>query len=175
MAKMGFSIETYLFNPPYISAPIDRIKEERVRNGIRIAGSVMKAGLNAVVKGRHHQRSIDHHQDKDSFSALSAWFPSLFVNPADPICSGYIGYFEHRKKMEEIGAGGIGRFATKSSVESILSSAIMGKESEPYDLLPSAYLIENLTPSPDIRHAHGVEQWWNPNFHYRSLTHQFTQ
>ncbi|PON72078.1 Fungal lipase-like domain containing protein [Parasponia andersonii] len=179
MARMGLPLETYLFNPPFISAPIERIKEERVRNGIRIAGSVMKAGLSAVVKDgrphRHHHRQSQSQaaRDWDSFAALSGWFPYLFVNPADHICSGYIGYFEHRKKMEEIGAGGIGRLATMSSVESILSGA-MGKDSEPYDLIPSALLTVNQTPSPDFRRAHGVEQWWNPNFHYRSLTYQFT-
>ncbi|KAM6586586.1 hypothetical protein CsatA_009191 [Cannabis sativa] len=173
MAKMGLPIETYLFNPPFISAPIERIKEERVRHGIRIAGSVMKAGLNAVVKGRNNNHGESEQQDRDLFSSIAAWFPNLFVNPADHICSGYIGYFEHRKKMEEIGASRIGKLATKSSVESILSGAI-GKDSEPYDLLPSAIVNVNLTPASDFRRAHGVEQWWNPNFHYRSLTYQFS-
>lgn len=176
MAKMGFPLETYLFNPPFISAPIESIKEERVRQGIRIAGSVLKAGLSAVVKGHHdnHKISSQANNDRDTFNVLSAWFPYLFVNPADHICSGYIGYFEHRHKMEEIGYGKIGKLATKISVESILSSAL-GKETEAYDLLPSAYVIINQTPSPDFRRAHGVEQWWNPNFHFRSLTYQFSR
>ncbi|XP_062120128.1 GDSL esterase/lipase At4g10955-like [Humulus lupulus] len=173
MAKMGFPIETYLFNPPFISAPIEGVKEERVRNGIRIAGSVMKAGLNAVVKCRHNHHGETEQQDRDLFSVIATWFPNLFVNPADHICSGYIGYFEHRKTMKEIGASRIGKLATKSSVGSILSGAL-GKDSEPYDLLPSAIVNVNLTPATDFRCAHGVEQWWNPHFHYRSLTYQFS-
>lgn len=175
MAKMGFPLETYLFNPPFISAPIESIRGERVRHGIRITGSIMKAGLSAVVKGHHSQHitSAQDDHDGDTFSLLSAWFPYLFVNPADPICSGYIGYFEHRKTMKEIGAGEIGKLATKSSFESIFSGAL-GKETEPYDLLPSAVLTINQTPSPDFRRAHSVEQWWNPNCHYRSLTYQFS-
>lgn len=181
MAKLGFPLETYLFNPPYISAPIESIKEERLRHGIRYAGSFMKAGLNAVVNG-HHKKvngSSHHHQSyddqdqeddqDDSFAILSSWFPYLFLNPTDMICSGYIGYFEHREKMAEIGAGRIGKLATKSSVESILSG------SEPYDLVPSAFVAINMTPAPDLRRAHGLEQWWNPNFHYRSSTYQFSR
>ncbi|KAL5568355.1 hypothetical protein UlMin_024930 [Ulmus minor] len=170
MAKLGFPLETYLFNPPFISAPIEGIKEERLKNGIRIANSVVKAGLSAVVKRRNHQNSP---RKTDSFDLLSAWFPFLFVNPSDHICSGYIGYFEHRKKMEEIGAGKIEKLATKSSVESIVSCAL-GRVSEPYDVVPSAILNINQTPSPDFRRAHGTEQWWNPNFHYRSLVYQFS-
>ncbi|KAF3432825.1 hypothetical protein FNV43_RR23927 [Rhamnella rubrinervis] len=171
MIKMGFPLETYLFNPPFISAPTERIKEERVKHGIHIASSVVKAGLSHVVKSRH--RSSDSKQDQDPFVVLSAWSPHLFLNQADHICNGYIGYFEERRKMDEIGAGRIERLAIKNSIESMLSGAL-GKETEPFNLLPSAIVTINLTPAPDFRHAHGTEQWWNPNFHFRSMVYQFT-
>jgi hypothetical protein len=50
-----------------------------------------------------------------SFVALAAWVPNLFMNSADPITTEYVGYFDHRRKMEAIGAGGVGRLATWSS------------------------------------------------------------
>ncbi|XP_024927948.3 GDSL esterase/lipase At4g10955 [Ziziphus jujuba] len=170
MTKMGFALETYLFNPPFISAPTERIKEERVKHGIHMASSVVKAGLSHVVKSRNNRNTT---KEEDPFVVLASWSPYLFLNPADHICSGYIGYFEHRKKMEEIGAGKIERLALKNSIESIFSGAL-GKESEPFNFLPSAIVTINQTPAPDFRRAHGVEQWWNPNFHYRSMVFHFS-
>ncbi|KAK4485356.1 hypothetical protein RD792_007995 [Penstemon davidsonii] len=41
-------------------------------------------------------------QEIDPFIVLSSWIPYLFINPNDPICSEYVGYFEH---MEKIGDG----------------------------------------------------------------------
>ncbi|XP_065633924.1 GDSL esterase/lipase At4g10955-like [Quercus suber] len=72
--------------------------------------TVVKAGLMVSVKGRKHRKA----QAYDPFVVLSPWVPYLFVNPDDPICSEYIGYFEHRKKMEEIGVRRIERLATLS-------------------------------------------------------------
>ncbi|XP_010918183.1 GDSL esterase/lipase At4g10955 [Elaeis guineensis] len=155
MAKMGIHLKTFLFNPPFISAPVERIKYKKVKQGIRIAGSLITAGLTMAVKG-HHNKS------EDSFAMLSSWIPYLFVNPADDICSEYVGYFEHRRTMEEIGAGHIGRLATQNSVLGLFLSAL-GNDSEPLYLLPSANLTVNLSPSPDFRWAHGIHQWWRPD------------
>ncbi|KAJ0605067.1 putative fungal lipase-like domain, alpha/Beta hydrolase [Helianthus annuus] len=70
-----------------------------IKHGIRIASSFLTAGLavNAKIKNANQQRS---NTLEDSFLALAGWAPCLFVNPMDHICSEYIGYFEHRKKME---------------------------------------------------------------------------
>lgn len=167
MAKTGVFLEAFLFNPPFFSAPIERIKDKKLKQGIRIASSFITAGLAVAVKRR------DGPQDKDWFAQLAAWVPFLFVNPADHICSEYVGYFEHRKKMEEIGAAGVGRLAAQNSIGDIFLSA-MGKESEPLHLLPSANLTINLSPSPDFKKAHGIHQWWRPDcqlkcmsFHYK--------
>nr|POE50180.1 isoform 2 of gdsl esterase/lipase [Quercus suber] len=81
--------------------------------------TVVKAGLMVSVKGRKHRKA----QAYDPFVVLSPWVPYLFVNPDDPICSEYIGYFEHRKKMEEIGVRRIERLATLNTVS--LSTAIL--------------------------------------------------
>lgn len=160
MVKNGMFIKSFLFNPPFFSAPIERIKDKKVKHGIRFASSVITAGLTLAMKGNHnHQRN----QAEDPFAALSAWIPCLFVNPADHIGSEYIGYFEHRKKMEEIGAGGIERLATQNTIGGLLMHA-MGKESEPpLHLIPSASLTVNLTPSQEFKQAHGIHQWWQPD------------
>ncbi|KAF7810496.1 GDSL esterase/lipase [Senna tora] len=160
MANTGMYIESFLFNPPYVSAPIERIKDKKLKHGIRFAGSVITAGLAIAMKAKQ-QKSLSF----DPFSALSSWVPCLFVNPSDHICSEYIGYFEHRKKMEEIGAGGIERLASQNSLSGLLMSASgIGKESsEPLHLIPSASLTVNVTPSRDFKEAHGIHQWWRPD------------
>lgn len=167
MTKMGCFLETYLFNPPFLSIPLQRINNETVKHGIRFAGSVVKAGLTIAVKGRQKSRK------DDPFVLLSPWIPYLFVNPVDHICSEYIGYFEHRKKMEEIGAGKIERLATQNSMRNLFAGAV-GKDSEALHLLPSAYLTTNLDQSPDFKRAHGIHQWWNPYFHSQSTLYQYT-
>ncbi|CAJ2650743.1 unnamed protein product [Trifolium pratense] len=143
---------------------------------LRIAGSVLTAGLAIAMNSDKKSSSYD------SFAALSAWIPCLFVNPSDYICSEYVGYFEHRRKMEEIGAGSIEKIATQNSVGSLIKSAF-GKESEPVYLIPSGNLTVNLSPpSQSIMEAHwihqcleahGIHQWWKPDLHLESKLHKY--
>ncbi|KAB1205056.1 hypothetical protein CJ030_MR7G016700 [Morella rubra] len=86
MSKCGYFLESYLFNPPFLSVdPLERIKDERVKYGIRFAKSVLKAGLTHALQASQHQKSREH----DPFAMLSHWIPYLFVNPADHICRVY--------------------------------------------------------------------------------------
>ncbi|KAG5539529.1 hypothetical protein RHGRI_019917 [Rhododendron griersonianum] len=169
MAKTGVFLEAFLFNPPFFSAPIERIKDKNVRHGIRIASSFLAAGLTVALKSRRgHQQ-----QREDPFVALSEWVPRLYVHPGDHICSEYIGYFDHRKKMEDIGAGGIERLATQNSLGGLVMSA-MGKESEePLHLIPSAHLIVNLIRAEDFKQAHGIHQWWRPDLQLQSKVYNY--
>lgn len=173
VAKTGVFLEAYLFNPPFVSAPIERIKDKRVKHGIRIAGSVITAGLALAAKINHHNTRLS----EDPFLALSAWVPCLFVNPADDICSEYIGYFEHRKKMEEIGAGAIEKLATQHSLGGLFMNAIgkgnVANTSEPLHLIPSANLIVNSTPARDLKEAHGIHQWWKPDVQLKSQLYSY--
>ncbi|GAU12467.1 hypothetical protein TSUD_230000 [Trifolium subterraneum] len=140
MAKSGIFIESFLFNPPFASAPIDQIiNSEKTKHGIRFFGSMLRVGL--AIAMNSDKKTLSY----DSFAALSAWIPCLFVNPSDFICSEYVGYFKHRRKMEEIGAGSIEKIATQNSLVSLMMSAF-GKESELVHLIPSAILTVNLTP-----------------------------
>jgi hypothetical protein len=167
MAEMGCPLETYLFNPPFCSFPMG------------VAGSLIKAALSLVVDGRQHD---------DHFNALSNWYPYIFVNPADPVCSEYIKYFEQRDKMKEIGFGFelLERLATMYSLRNQLPSLLgmnFGSEVPRQHLLPSAYLIKNTGQVPDSKaglfklpirayDAHKLQQWWDPYlssqcFHYK--------
>ncbi|KAJ4825542.1 hypothetical protein Tsubulata_024842, partial [Turnera subulata] len=168
MAKTGICIQAYLFNSPFLSAPIERIKDQRVKHGLRITGSVIKAGLAIAANAKKGNHSID------PFDALSAWIPKLFVNPGDHLCSEYIGYFQHRNKMSEIGFGfgAVERLATRNSFRGLIMSAF-GKESEPLHLLPSASLTVNLTPSHGFREAHGIHQWWRPDLNLQTKCYQY--
>jgi hypothetical protein len=165
MAKMGLKLETYLFNPPFLSVPLEMIKSESVKFGIRIVNSVCKAGLISMLPPQAHH----------PFDMLSNWCPYLFVNPHDPICSGYIGYFKHRGDMDEYGFGDIESLATKTSFRSLLSRASGYSDSQADEalyLLPSAHLTINRDPkqkikgADKIKGAHGIEQWWDPNMSY---------
>ncbi|XVF10063.1 hypothetical protein REPUB_Repub07fG0151100 [Reevesia pubescens] len=168
LTKIGCLVETYLFNPPFLSVPVEiLIKHQALKNGIRFTTSVVNAALTIAIKGRHPKPEQD-----DPFTILSSWTPYLFVNPTDLICSEYKGYFEHRKKMEEIGAGKIERLSTQNSIVCLFST-VLKKNSEPLHLLPSAYLTINRSLLPNFRRAHGIEQWWDPNFNGQVELHQF--
>ncbi|KAK1392232.1 Fungal lipase-like domain containing protein [Heracleum sosnowskyi] len=168
MAKVGCPIKTYLFNPPFASAPVDIIKIEKVKHGVRIARSLITAGIAAAVSSNYQKQ-----QRENYFQLLSTWIPYLFLNPSDPICSEYIGYFEHRGKMAELGFGEIGRVATQHSLGSLFSTAL-GKDIEAIHLLPSAYLTMNMNCGQDFKECHEIHQWWKQDFQWQSKLHQFS-
>ncbi|KAL8537938.1 hypothetical protein ACS0TY_000038 [Phlomoides rotata] len=167
--NMVAHLETYLFNPPFASPPIERIKNEKVKLGLRLASSVITAGLAVAANGGHVPKTGG---GNDAFVTLSTWVPYLFVNQSDMICSEYIGYFEHREKMSSIGAGKIAKIATKHSIGSIVSGA-QGKDSEAVHLIPSAYLTINTNPSQSFKEAHGIHQWWKPDLEFKYKLYQY--
>ncbi|KAI3896888.1 hypothetical protein MKX03_008029 [Papaver bracteatum] len=169
MAKTGDFIESYLFNPPFISAPIERIKDKKVRHGFRIASSVITAGLAFAMKGNNQERQ----PSEDPFAVLSTWVPNLFVNPADHICCEYIGYFEHRENMESFGAGGIERLATQNSLTGLFMNAMGWEYQEELQLIPSACLTINRSPSPTFKRAHGIHQWFRGDLSLQSKVYQY--
>ncbi|PQQ16795.1 GDSL esterase/lipase [Prunus yedoensis var. nudiflora] len=163
MASTGIFLKSFLFNPPFVSAPIGRIGDKRMKHGLRILGSVSTAGLILAMEAKQQPQQRSH-SEENPFTTLSAWFPSLFVNPADDICSEYIGYFEHRKMMEDIGLGVIERLATQNSLGGLLKHAVrkLPAPEPPLHLIPSANLTVNLTSSRNLKKAkaHGIHQWW---------------
>jgi len=171
MAKTGIFLESFLFNPPFFSAPIERIiEDERLKHRLRIAKSVITAGLTVAMKTKHQRKT-----EEDQFGALSAWVPCLFVNPGDVVCSEYIGYFEQRENMEEIGAGGIGRLATQNSIRGLLMDASGKEDSEPLHLIPSASLTINPSPSQNLKQDHELEQWLSPDLNLQSKLYKYRE
>ncbi|XP_057546076.1 GDSL esterase/lipase At4g10955-like [Amaranthus tricolor] len=169
LAKRGCYIETYLFNPPYICVPIEKINDPNLKLGARIARSVLNVGLSLAINGTKKNTKIDQH---DPFSTLCCWTPYLFLNPKDPICCEYIGYFEHREKMEGWGVGGVERIATKTSVLSLVSAAL-GRDGEAVHLIPSAFITKNvIVKEQDFMAAHGLLQWWEPHPYWHSKLYQ---
>lgn len=165
----GIHLETYLFNPPFASPPIERIKSDKVKLGLRFANSVLTAGIVYASNGL----KIPKAKDNDPFMILSTWIPFLFLNPCDPICSEYIGYFDHREKMESIGAGKIGKLATKHSSLGSIVSIGRSKGSEPLHLIPSAYLTINSSPFQIFKEDHGLMQWWRQDLLFKYKLYQF--
>lgn len=163
------ALPTFLFNAPFVSAPVERIGDRRLRQGIRIASSFVTAGVAAVLQRGGGAGSVHD----ASFAAMAAWMPNLFVNSADPISAEYVGYFDHRRKMEAIGAGAVGRLATRNSVKDLLLGIGKGG-SEPLHLFPSAVLTVNRGPSPDFKTAHGIHQWWRPDLSLECTAHYYT-
>ncbi|XP_031504560.1 GDSL esterase/lipase At4g10955-like isoform X1 [Nymphaea colorata] len=167
MAEKGILLNTFLFNPPYVSAPIERIKDQKVKTSLRIASSLLTAGLAMAVKGRSFVSEAN-----ELFTALSAWTPCLFVNPADHICAEYIGYFEHRNLMDAIGASKLERLATQHCIGGLLMDAV-GQESQPFHLIPSANMTVNLHPAANFKQAHGIHQWWSLDLHLQSKLYRY--
>lgn len=171
MAKSGVYIKSLLFNPPFVSPPIERIGNERVRHGIRFAGNLITAGLALSRTLRQTQQPRDQQMQlqnlsEDPLESLSSWLPNIHVNPGDHLCSEYIGFFEHRGTMEQIGYGTgiIERIAMQHSLGGLLMDA-MGVNNaveveEPVHVIPSANLVMNRTSSEDFKDAHGLHRWW---------------
>ncbi|KAH6801842.1 alpha/beta-Hydrolases superfamily protein [Perilla frutescens var. frutescens] len=169
MAKSGVFLDAFLFNSPFFSAPIERIKDKKVKHGLRFAGSVITAGLALAMKNNNQT-----HRSGGTFLALSAWLPHLFVNPSDHICSEYVGYFEHRRQMEEMGAGAIEKLATQHSMGGLLLNALGKQTEEPPHLIPSAHVTVNRTPARDFKEAHGIHQWWRTDLHLETKSYNYS-
>ncbi|XP_074283801.1 GDSL esterase/lipase At4g10955-like [Silene latifolia] len=174
-AREGFLVDTYLFNPPYPSVPIEMLGNPKHKARFHLASSLLIAGLSVALKVINTDKnSSTTTGNYDPFTKLSTWIPNLFVNPYDPICCEYIGYFEHREKMKSWGVGGIERIAAKDTLVSLVSGAF-GRDNEALHLIPSAVLVKNLHPKKlEFKIAHGIHQWWAPHLNLQSQTYNFS-
>ena len=73
MARASFPLETYVFNPPFMS-----LSERNLKTNYHILKSVLKACIAGILKGG---------DEDDQFRKLCTWIPKLFVNVDDFICS----------------------------------------------------------------------------------------
>ncbi|KAJ1257102.1 hypothetical protein BS78_K224000 [Paspalum vaginatum] len=132
------NLPTFLFNPPHVSlAPA-------IPAGARRILLPMGDGLRHVLGNL-----VPAHRDRmeELFEMLRPWAPNLYVNPGDPVCLGFIHYFERLERR-------------LSFRDMLYHSAFRGRpESEQQHLLPSAILWRN--ESQDCK-AHKLYQWWQP-------------
>ena len=169
MAKEGVLIESFFFNPPFISAPLERIQDRKIKHGLRVAGSIVVAGLALAKKVRDGERRTK----ESTFDIIAAWVPRLFVNPFDYICAEYLGYFRHREKMDELGIGLVERISTRHSIGGLLLGSFFGEDHDPVHLIPSADLTVNVGSSPDLKTAHGIHQWLCPDLNFEHSVHRY--
>ncbi|KAH9291044.1 hypothetical protein KI387_044173 [Taxus chinensis] len=162
----GRFLQAHLFNPPFVSAPVERIKNEKLKRGLHLTSSLVKAGLAMTLQGK--QTRVESQR---TFSVLQWWVPCLYVNPRDDLCSGYVRYFGNRKAMRQMGAGGVAKLAAQHSIRGMVFSAF-GKDSKAGHLIPSARLTVTQNPAPDFPRAHGIHQWWAPDIRIESTEYR---
>ncbi|VVB17372.1 unnamed protein product [Arabis nemorensis] len=147
----GFFLEAHIFNPLVVSFPLEQLPGSKMLKGVfRITRSVIKTTVATVLK------DVKIQEDDPS------WIPCLYVNPADPICSEYIGYFKHKIFMSKIGASQIEKTGARTSVRSLLvgRKGTSDSSTEPLHLLPSADMTINKNKPTESKTAHGLHQWW---------------
>ncbi|KAL3738328.1 hypothetical protein ACJRO7_019800 [Eucalyptus globulus] len=167
MAKKGLKLESFLFNPPYVSAPIESIKSQKLKRAIQVGICA------ATFVGALANRSVEElSQSTDSFAALSRWVPRLFVNEVDYVSSGYISYFERQAGMQNMGARAIQRVASQHTLGSLFLSE-NGTQAEPLHLIPSADLTINSNPPKEFVKAHAICEWWNPDLKLQSKVYKY--
>uniref|UniRef100_A0A0D9WZS0 Fungal lipase-type domain-containing protein n=1 Tax=Leersia perrieri TaxID=77586 RepID=A0A0D9WZS0_9ORYZ len=158
VAKNGFNLPTFLFNPPQVSLPpaIDKLTSrlEKLKKNMYMTSYIMKAGLGKVVKPfKPHKERM-----KKLFEKLSHWAPELYVHEEDMICKGYIDYFEQRQQVQERLLI-VARSAMMLSYRDMVCH-VLGKEKEQPHLLPSARLWKNTSMHGG---AHDLQLWWKPD------------
>ncbi|KAJ4787467.1 alpha/beta-Hydrolases superfamily protein [Rhynchospora pubera] len=168
MAMSNVFVKSFLFNPPYVSIPIEKtIGSTKLKNGIRVFNGFLKAGFVSLLKQEESTSS------NDCFDMLESWVPQLFVNHDDDICCEYIGYYERREKMKAIGASHVEAIIAKNAVRDLVWN-FSGNESEPLHSIPSAVLNVNKKRAKLIGGliggllAHRICQWWQKDLDVHS-------
>ncbi|KAI4334825.1 hypothetical protein L6164_013534 [Bauhinia variegata] len=169
MAKMSDQphlLETYLFNPPFVSLSLEWIEDQELKQGINMARTFLR-GVIATTKSvvvnlmPNDDENGCSRQFDDPFAAISGWVPHLFVNKGDIICSGFIGYFQNRENMKQLGMGGFEKLASQ---ECIIRNVFSTRKIEPAHLLAAAKLNINASdPLTNLKSDHSLQQWWTAN------------
>lgn len=155
-----------MFNPPYASFPIETIFKDNknVIRGLQLTITVIKGGV---------VLALGYSGDEDSFAAISGWNPCLFVNSRDFTCQGDIEHFKKRRKSDDVGVWGL---ISHHSLRNIVIKELKIMDvaiSEPLQLLPSANLIENLSPPEESISPHKLRHWWKPDLNSRCTVYNY--
>ena len=171
LAREGIHIDTHLFNPPFPSPPIEYIKNHQSKLILNIVRVVTAASLSSFLLN-----SCSREEALESFFALKDWFPHLYVNAQDPICSSYISFFSCHELMQNMGVGFISKLSAPLSLRGALQKYIIG-ECKAFHLLPCAHLYNVKETPREFVKAHGLHQWWAPTleFEYREINLAFEE
>ncbi|CAA7402472.1 unnamed protein product [Spirodela intermedia] len=168
LATEGVFLESFLFNPPYLSLPLHTIKNQNVKNMLEITNIIGKSVIVFVAE------TFGDSSVAALFEIISGWVPSLFVNPSDVICAEYIEYFKVRERMAENELGFVRRTFARASISATILT-ICGEETAALHLLPSAELHVSSCATSDRIADHSIEQWWRSDlvvtsrrYHYHS-------
>lgn len=155
--------------------------DKRIEGGKKLLDKAIDGGKAATDKvagvlAKKQSKNVS----EDPIVALSPWLPSLFVNPADYICSEYIDYFKSReekeKKLEDnIKEGSLKRSTTVHTPASLLISALAKKPVELLHLIPSATVTVNFSHSKKFLDAHGLSQWWSSDLELHTTPYKYTK
>ncbi|EOA20862.1 hypothetical protein CARUB_v10001199mg [Capsella rubella] len=159
MTSSGSLLESYIFNPPISSIPLEQLPGGHLlKDMFQTAKSVVKGNIAMAL------RPITHRQVQEENPYTASWIPYLYVNPNDPICAGYIDYFKHKKRMSENGAGQIEKMGASISYRTLLVGIIRRSppdlSKEPLHVLPSADMTVNNSKPTKSTPAHVLHQWW---------------
>eukprot|EP01018_Ginkgo_biloba_P029302 Gb_11156 [translate_table: standard] len=138
MAEDGVNLEAHLFNPP-CARSAHHFKTLKVAKDV----------IHKVFKGNDENSEI-----YSKFLAVRGWVPFLYVNHHDVICRSYINYFDH-PSFSQRDIGDV--LSALHSIRHILFS-LVGKQSWPWHLIPSANLI--LPTNATVSDSHKLREWW---------------
>ncbi|CAH8334367.1 unnamed protein product [Eruca vesicaria subsp. sativa] len=164
MTKRGFPLETYAFNPPNSSLPLEKLSDIDVfKRVFRFSESFFK-GTIAV---------FSHNKTQQHDPRLAAWTPYVYVNPSDIVCAEYVGDVKHKNFMVDFGLGKIESVGAGISLRSLIFGI---ERAEPIQHLLSADITVNKNKLNvvetdnvlkkcwyEFKKAHGLAQWWEPN------------
>ena len=159
MAEKGKLVEAHLFNPPHPTVRNERplgsisvLKPPRwLVSTVGVLHEVTSRALSAMT-----QEAEVVKEERKRFESLKLWWPSLYVNTHDPICSAYITFFRAAQYLPPQLRGLAG---TPHSIrQSILW--VVGVESRPHHLIPRAKLvIRRQEQDRSLLKSHKLLQW----------------
>ncbi|XAR61341.1 hypothetical protein NMG60_11035018 [Bertholletia excelsa] len=168
-------INYYLFNPPFPSLFFTYLAFVRINSEVKYVLSFVRNCIIDLIDRLQNDDCQREELDK-SFAELSQWVPNLFLNLSDPICVGYAGYFNQRKKMgRRAWLRKIKQRAARISSQALLKRAMRFKNCKAEHLLPSAHVTVAKGSSGEFRQAHKLQEWWQPNIEYQCERHVFNE
>lgn len=163
LALEDMAVETHLFNPPFFS--LETLMEKFTTLGAKGIDKLNQA-FGSQERPSHGQcrvkKLVQAKQPKSDteyleamakeFTKLGQWSPSLYVNPYDTICNGYIHYFRNRN----VSLGGRDALAISRTAGPL--RRFLSLDSHSYHLIPAAHLWINHR-GDNVLKAHPLDQW----------------